>query len=1080
VNAAVLVAQRAVKPINLRVGTTGDAHITRLPPALASIGTGAAAANAALGKTGKSAAAAGAALKKLAIDAKAVTAADRAAAVAADKLALAQSGVVGSASKAGAAQITLTRATAARVAAEEAVTAAITAGIITQTRAAERALALAVAYEKEALGALDAARANRAHTASLTGLARGAGAAALSTLGLRGAVLAANASFLAGTVAVIAFGKSLQSAANFETELNVLRVTAQATEEEMAAVSETARKLGADITLPGVAAGDAAQAMGALAKAGLSVQDSIDGARGVLQLATAAGIDNAEATQFAANALNAFGLSGDQATHVADVLTNAANSSQGSIQDMGIAFQQVSAVARQVGVSLEDTATLLTLLARNGLAGSDAGTSLRVAFTRLINPTEKAQKVIERFGLNLRDISGNIRPEVFAEFAQAQRGLSKGAQDANAAIVFGTDALRAYSIISRESTQGLNETRDAIDRTGSAAELAAARTAGLAGAAENLKNQFSTLGLALGTAASGPVTDFVNVIADGVSNINAFINFLDRSGDEADDTGVSYENLTKRALELRRAHKDTEAEKLLERLESDAGKAATSFTDAAIETGKLARAVAELDKVKLTEDTFRQISELSTFGKDATGASQELRQDLLKLIKVLEDQAPAALKARDGIEAYRASLTGAALDTQGFINAIQPKEGFLPSEPPTATTPRRRVGTRQGQVALAQSRGDLKEAERIQEQILAEAVEAERKGIHKSVEERQRLFDERIAAETALNNTRQQIADKAAADAEQTAKDIADKQKRADEKFLKSLVPARSALDRKLLVAEGTEGEADNRRILIALKKRTFAEIKLIQENVKDKERAAELIEQARQEIVRLDKQIADAEQAIIESAAERRRERADAVTASLAQDITLAELREDDAGQLRAINKAIANARFRVNNWKRLGLNLKAEKIALEQLINDRDELEKKAKEAGQGTTVLELLTEATSIFNASAGNVIGTNQPFASASAFNADFAQFLTRRPVTGKPTPGRGGIGFDTGGTPDSTDRAIDRLIDALDRNTTATQRGNSSTTGYTKAAVTALGARGAAMGAFYEARQARRWTEAESG
>ena len=65
----------------------------------------------------------------------------------------------------------------------------------------------------------------------------------------------------------------------------------------MKRVSEAAKQLGADITLPAVSAASAANAMAELAKAGLSVNQAIAATRGVLQLATAASIDNAQAVQ---------------------------------------------------------------------------------------------------------------------------------------------------------------------------------------------------------------------------------------------------------------------------------------------------------------------------------------------------------------------------------------------------------------------------------------------------------------------------------------------------------------------------------------------------------------------------------------------------------------------------------------------------------------------------------------------------------------------------------------------------------------------------------------------------------------
>ena len=90
-----------------------------------------------------------------------------------------------------------------------------------------------------------------------------------------------------------------------------------------------------------------------LAKAGLSVRDSLAGARGVLQLSAAAQIGIADATELSASALNAFQLAGGEAVHVADLLANAANNAQGSISDMGLALRQSAAVAKLVGISLE-------------------------------------------------------------------------------------------------------------------------------------------------------------------------------------------------------------------------------------------------------------------------------------------------------------------------------------------------------------------------------------------------------------------------------------------------------------------------------------------------------------------------------------------------------------------------------------------------------------------------------------------------------------------------------------------------------------------------------------------------------
>ncbi len=418
-----------------------------------------------------------------------------------------------------------TAATTGAVVAEDA---ALTDLARSEAAGATASKAAADAAEAEALARRNAAKAAVEQARAQAQAGRGAAASALQFAGLRGATLAASGPFIAGAAAAIAFGKSIQIAVNFDRTLNVLQVTAGATADEMKQVSAAAIALGKDISLPGVSASDAAESMTELAKAGLSVQDSIAGARGVLQLATAAQISNADATKIAAGALNAFGLAGDQAVRVADVLANSANAAQGSITDMGIALGQSEAVARQVGLSLEDTAAILTLLAKNGLQSSDAGTSLRVALLRLVNPTAKAKEVLKDLNIQLRDQQGNIRPEVFADFAAATRGLTRAQQDAKAAIVFGQDAIRTEAILGREGTDSLHQMQAAVEQQGTAAKVAAASNKGLGGAMANLQNQLETTGQDVGQLATGPLQVLVDAFADGVQGTNDFIAALGR------------------------------------------------------------------------------------------------------------------------------------------------------------------------------------------------------------------------------------------------------------------------------------------------------------------------------------------------------------------------------------------------------------------------------------------------------------------------------------------------------------------------------------------------------------------------
>lgn len=401
-----------------------------------------------------------------------------------------------------------------------AATSATVAFTSAQAGAAAETQAVAAALEKEAVAATKATAAQNAHAASLGRVKQGALSSGLSLFGVRGATLAASSGFLLAAAAVTTFAKSLQSAAQLETSLNVFRVNADATAEEMERVSAAAKALGRDITLPGVTASTAATAMLELARASLSVQDSIEGARGALQLATAAEISVSEATNIVAGSLNSFGLAGTEAVRVADLLAGAAKESQGSIEDLALGLQQVQGTAAEFGVSLDDTVTALTLLTKTGLSARQAGTGLNVALLRLAT-NDEAKKFVTDLGLRIRDFEGDIRPQVFAELGEAMKGMSKEARQAAVATLFGRDALKAILPLAAAGSDEFNELSEAVTETGLSLEASRARTSGLEGDIENLSNQVSSLGLTFGQVAKGPVSVFVKATADVVAQVNA-------------------------------------------------------------------------------------------------------------------------------------------------------------------------------------------------------------------------------------------------------------------------------------------------------------------------------------------------------------------------------------------------------------------------------------------------------------------------------------------------------------------------------------------------------------------------------
>lgn len=197
----------------------------------------------------------------------------------------------------------------------------------------------------------------------------------------------------------------LQAAGDFQQALAQIGVASGATSEQMAAMQQQALDLGAETSF---SAGEAADAMLELSKAGLDANETMAAVPGVLDLAAAGGLELAQAAEIASNAMNAFALPAESMPEVANLLAAAANASSVEVTDLADSMKMSASVMSTYGQSIEDTTTALAILGNQGLKGSDAGTSLKQMFLSMAAPTQKASDLMNELGINIYDAQGNM------------------------------------------------------------------------------------------------------------------------------------------------------------------------------------------------------------------------------------------------------------------------------------------------------------------------------------------------------------------------------------------------------------------------------------------------------------------------------------------------------------------------------------------------------------------------------------------------------------------------------------------------------------------------------------------------
>lgn len=321
---------------------------------------------------------------------------------------------------------------------------------------------------------------------------------------------------VAGLGIVAGFGLAVKASADFEKVLSGTKAVTGASTEEMDKLRQKALQIGADTSF---SAGEAAQAIDELAKAGVSIPDIMNGAADATAALAAAGeIDLPQAAEIASAAMNSFKLSAKDLPNVANLIAGAANASAIDVTDFGESLKQVGAVANLAGVSFSDTATAIALMGKVGIKGSDAGTSLKTVLQNLTPSSGTAATAMKKLGIITKDGSnqffdakGNVKSlaDISGVLQTALKDQTKEQKLAALGTIFGSDAIRAASVLADSGSKSFNKMNTEMTKT-KAADVAKERLNNLSGSLETFKGSLETAMIQLGSGAQGPLKTFVD------------------------------------------------------------------------------------------------------------------------------------------------------------------------------------------------------------------------------------------------------------------------------------------------------------------------------------------------------------------------------------------------------------------------------------------------------------------------------------------------------------------------------------------------------------------------------------------
>lgn len=357
---------------------------------------------------------------------------------------------------------------------------------------------------------------------SLTAMANAAGNGIKSVTDK--AVSGIKTGFKAAGVAAAGFGAySVKAGADFDAAMSEVQAISGASGDQLEALRSKAKEMGATTKFSATQSAEALKYMG---MAGWSSQEMLDGLPGVMNLAAASGEDLGLVSDIVTDSLTAFGLQAKDTGKFVDVLAATSTASNTNVSMLGESFKYVAPVAGALGYKVEDVSVALGLMANAGIKGSQAGTSLKSALSRLSAPTKQVQEQMNALGISITDSNGEIKPfnQLIGEMRQSFKGLSEEQKVQAATTLFGKESMAGMLAILNASDEDFNNLTNAINNsTGAAQEMADVMNDNLKGDLTILKSALEGLGIALFEHVDTPFREVVQSVTKQVDRLNKVV-----------------------------------------------------------------------------------------------------------------------------------------------------------------------------------------------------------------------------------------------------------------------------------------------------------------------------------------------------------------------------------------------------------------------------------------------------------------------------------------------------------------------------------------------------------------------------
>lgn len=325
------------------------------------------------------------------------------------------------------------------------------------------------------------------------------------------------------STAVAAGAASVKIGSDFDKSMSTVQALSGAAGAELDALREKAEEMGATTSKT---AKESADALGYMALAGWDTQQMLGGLEPILRASEAGNMDLATTSDLVTDSMSAMGVSVNDLTHYLDVATKAQSSSNTSLEQLLNAYVVAGGSFKNFNVSLEESATLLGVLANRGIKGSEAGNALNSVLINLIGASGKSSEAMETLGVSAFDTDGKFIG-VTETLEQVSAALEKLDEKQRATLTAQLGGKTQYDTL-QALLSGVNEEYDVLlgkleDSNGALEDTSKIMRDNLQGDIDSLKSELQDLGIQVNDQFTEAFREAVQVTTKEVSKLDGEI-----------------------------------------------------------------------------------------------------------------------------------------------------------------------------------------------------------------------------------------------------------------------------------------------------------------------------------------------------------------------------------------------------------------------------------------------------------------------------------------------------------------------------------------------------------------------------